>query len=198
MVKTKRQVCIIHGGVVFDSDDDARHYLKIAEINYERLLYASSWKSWLSEQLGEYDVLAPEMPSKFNAKYDEWQLYFARILPFLRPEAVLVGHSLGGIFLAKYFQTHPPSKPFKMLVLIAAPYNDDTTESLHAFKLQNAIGLKNAAHEIHLFHSKDDPIVPFEECLKYKQDITSAHLHTFEDKQHFNEVTFPELISIIS
>src|SRR5690349_20387072 len=100
---TKPQICIIHGGEAFESDDDARKSLEDISLSYDRLLVSPSWKSWLAEQLPNYDVLTPQMPSKFNAKYDEWALYFSKVLPFVRPDAVLIGHSLGGIFLAKYF-----------------------------------------------------------------------------------------------
>ena len=84
------------------------------------------------------------------------------IVPFLRPDATLIGHSLGGIFLAKYFTENPPTNPYTKLILIAAPYDDETGESLQGFKLADVSALTDAFSELHLLHSTDDPVVPEE------------------------------------
>lgn len=197
MTEQKPQICIIHGGTAFESDEAYQQSLRELELNYNRLLYAPSWKNWLAEQLPDYDVLLPSMPNKINAKYDDWTLYFSKVVPFLRPDAVLIGHSLGGIFLAKYFTENPPAKPFAKLILIAAPYDNETGESLGDFKLESAKSLANIAREVHLMHSIDDQVVPVTECDKYAADLPAAIIHKFADKQHFNDTTLPELLTAI-
>ena len=197
MTEQKPQICIIHGGTVFESDEEYQQALRNLTLSYDRLLYAPSWKNWLAEQLPDHDVLLPSMPNKINAKYDDWALYFSKIVPFLRPDAILIGHSLGAIFLARYFTENPLAKPFAKLILVAAPYDDETGESLKGFKLTDASALAEAFDEIHLLYSADDPIVPFAEKDKYQHDLPSAKVHIFEDKQHFNDTTFPELSAII-
>lgn len=198
MTQQKPQICIIHGGVVFESDEAYQQSLRDLEINYDRLLYAPSWKNWLAEQVSDYDVLMPSMPNKINAKYDDWALYFSKIVPFLRPDAVLIGHSLGGIFLAKYFTENSLAKPFAKLILIAAPYDDETGESLKGFKLTDVSKLSDAFSEIHLLYSTDDPVVPFPENEKYLHDLPDAGIQVFDDKQHFNMPLFPELLELIA
>lgn len=193
----KPQVCIIHGGTVFYSDEQYRQALRDLTLSYDRLLYAPSWKNWLAEQLPDHDVLLPSMPNKINAKYDDWALYFSKVVPFLRPDAVLIGHSLGGIFLAKYFTENPPAKPFAKLILIAAPYEDESSESLKGFKLTDASALTDMFGEIHLLHSTDDPVVPFTEKNKYVLDLPDVKVHTFDDKQHFNEPALPLLVQLV-
>ena len=37
-----------------------------------------------------------------NARYEEWKIWFERMIPFLNDNVILVGHSLGGIFFVKY------------------------------------------------------------------------------------------------
>lgn len=197
MTDHKTQICIIHGGTVFESDADYQQALRDFEPQYERLLYVPSWKNWLAEQLPDYDVLLPSMPNKIGASYDDWALYFSKVVPFLRPDAILIGHSLGGIFLAKYFTDHPPTKPFAKLILIAAPYDDETGESLKGFKLTNASALAVIFSEIHILHSTDDPVVPFTEKDKYLHDLPEAQVHVFEDKQHFNEPVFSDLLELV-
>ncbi len=194
----RKQVCIIHGGVAFDSDEQYQQSLKDLTLNYERLLYAPGWKTWLAEQLTDHDVLLPSMPNKINAKYADWSVYFSKVLPFLSPSAVIVGHSLGGIFLAKYFSEHTPEVPFQKIILIAAPYDDASDESLGDFAFQDATSLAAAAKEIHLFYSTDDPLVPFAEANKYLKDLPTATLHKFTNRQHFNTPTFLELKNLIN
>lgn len=194
----KPQVCIIHGGIVFDDYDSYQRSLREAQIHYDRLLYAPSWKSWLAQQLTDHDVLLPHMPTTLNAEYDDWALYFSKIVPLLRPESVLIGHSLGGVFLAKYFTENPAERQFEKLILVAAPYDDDSSESLRGFKLNDATGLVRSFDEIHIFQSTDDPVVSAREADKFYRDLPDAILHTFNDMQHFNMSEFPELLDIIS
>ena len=198
MTEQKPQICIIHGGTVYESDEEYQQALRDLTLNYDRLLYAPSWKNWLAEQLPDHDVMLPSMPNKINAKYDDWALYFSKVVPFLQPDAVLIGHSLGGIFLAKYFIENPPKKPYRKLILIAAPYDDETGESLKGFKLTDASALAEIFEEIHLLHSTDDPVVSFAEKDKYVRDLPNIEVHVFEDKQHFNTSSFSELINLLS
>ena len=193
----KQQVCIIGGGETFGSDTEYLSYLQSKELSYERLLYAPSWRNWIAEQLPDHDVLLPSMPNKQNAKYEEWSLYFSKIVPFLEPSAILVGHSLGGIFLAKYLSEHPPVEPYAKLILLATPYSDETNESLDGFTIDSAKNLPNVAREIHLMHSEDDPVVPVAELEHYAADIPTAIVHRFIDKHHFIGSTFPELLELI-
>jgi predicted alpha/beta hydrolase family esterase len=198
MDHSKRQICILHGGTTYPDDESFRRSLAALTVDYDRLLYAPRWRNWLAEQLPDHDVLLPSMPNSQNARYEDWSLYFDKIMPYLRDDAVLIGHSLGGIFLAKYLTEHQPVRPLAALLLVAAPYDDETDESLGNFKVLNVSKLANAAHEIHLFHSKDDPVVHITELDKYRTDLPKAQVHVFEDKQHFNMSTFPELLALIT
>lgn len=192
-----KQVCVIHGGVTHDSQKQYLSSLQKLELNYERLLYRQNWKNWLGQRLRGWEVLLPSMPNNANAQYDEWALYFSKLLPMLRPDAILIGHSLGGIFLAKYLSENVPKTPFAKLVLVAAPYDEEAHESLGAFKLSSVKKLSKAASEIHLMHSQDDPVVPFSELGQYRKDLPDATAHVFSTRQHFNTPTFPELLKII-
>lgn len=182
---------------MFDTDSDARAALRNMTLDYESLLPFMGWKLWLADELVAHDILLPSMPSKFNAKYEEWEILFSKVVPLLRSDSTLVGHSLGGIFLAKYLSNHLPKHPYKQLILVAAPYDNESKESLNGFKVDNVASLKNAFERIDLLYSTDDPVVPLDEMNKYIGDIPSAEAYTFTDKQHFNTPTFPELVDII-
>lgn len=192
-----KQVVIIHGGSSFNSYDSYINTLKSMEIDYDRLKLQKKWKPWIAEQLPEVDVLLPTFPGGSNAVYDEWKIYFEKLLPFLNDDVRLVGHSLGAMFLAIYLNKNPLTRPVRQLVLIAGGYDDDTKEELGSFQVQSAKNLPNSAREIHLFHSEDDPVVPFGELAKFQADLPSATSHVFQNRKHFNDATFPELLEIL-
>lgn len=193
-----RQVLIVHGGSSFDSYEDYLANLSGLSMDYERLKLQKKWKPWISEQVPEADVLLPTFPNSYNAVYDEWKIYFEKILPLLGDDVQLVGHSLGAMFLAKYLNDHRLKEPVTRLVLIAGAFEDESTESLGSFKVTSARNLPKSAHEIHLFHSKDDPVVPFTELAKFQADLPEAISHVFEDRGHFNNPTLPELLEILN
>src|SRR3989344_3659970 len=101
----KTQIVVIHGGDTFDTYEQYLSFLKNYKIDFERFREnKKDWKATLAEKLGEnYEVISHSMPNKRNAKYIEWKIWFEKFIPFLNPEVILVGHSLGGAFLAKYF-----------------------------------------------------------------------------------------------
>ncbi|MDP2788526.1 MAG: hypothetical protein Q8O46_00530 [bacterium] len=47
------------------------------------------------------------------------------------------------------------------------------------------------------YHSKDDPVVPFAEMEKYKTKLLEAKFSIFEDRGHFGQEEFPEIIKDI-
>lgn len=50
-----------------------------------------------------YQIIRPEMPNKNMASYKAWKIWFEKIFPYLNDEdLVMVGHSLGAMFLIKY------------------------------------------------------------------------------------------------
>lgn len=191
------QIVFIHGGDSFNTYSDYLSYLKQKEVSLERLI-AKRWKDTLQPALGDkVQVLAPLMPCNQNAKYLEWKIWFEKLIPLLTDNVILIGHSLGGIFLAKYLAEHTLPLKIKALFLIAAPYDETSADySLADFVLpKNLAGVSEQSENIYLFHSQDDPIVPFADVLKYQQAWPAAHLKVFEDRGHFNEETFPEIVA---
>lgn len=192
-----KQVLIIHGGESFNSYESYLDGLKSKEVDYERLKPQKSWKSWIAEQMPEADVLLPTFPNGYNAVYDEWEIYFEKLLPFLGDDVRLVGHSLGAMFLAIYLNKKPLSRPVRQLILVSGGYDDDTNEELGSFKVSSARNIARSAQEVHLFHSQDDPVVPYAELAKFDRDIPDAIVHRLDNRGHFVDTTFPELLAIL-
>lgn len=192
-----KQIVLIHGGSSFDNYERYLNSLRNGSINYERLLWAQKWREWIAQNINGYDVLLPDFPNKQNAQYEEWKIYFEKLLPLLGDDVQLVGYSLGAMFLAKYLHESPLDSPVRRLVLISPCYDDESVEDLGSFRVTSATGLEKSAREIHLFHSKDDPVVPFTELAKFQRDLPTATVHIFEDRNHFFQPTFPELKELL-
>ncbi len=195
--RNMKQILIIHGGESFSTYDSYLEHLRSTPVDYERLKPQQKWKSWLAQQMPEADVLLPTLPNGYNAVYDEWQIYFEKLIPFFGDDMRLVGHSLGAMFLAKYLHSHPLKRKVRQVILIAGAYDGDSVEDLGSFRVDSAINLPKSTDEIHLFHSEDDPIVPFAELAKFQADLPSASSHTFVNRGHFNDETFPELLELL-
>ena len=48
-----------------------------------------------------------------------------------------------------------------------------------------------------IWSSKDDPIVPYHHSVRIQLQIAGSQLKMFEDKGHFNQAEFPELVEEI-
>ena len=192
-----KQIVIIHGGSSFNSYENYLDNIKNSQLHYERLLWAQKWREWLAQSITDHDVLLPDFPNKQNAQYEEWKIYFEKLLPLLGSDVQLIGYSLGAMFLAKYLHESPLSSPVRRLVLVSPCYDDESVEDLGSFRVTSAAGLEKSAKEIHLFHSKDDPVVPFTELAKFQRDLPTAKAHIFEDRNHFFQPTFPELKELL-
>lgn len=195
----KQQIVVIHGGDSFNTYEDYITYLKNAEITLEKLKLkdwkTKDWKAGLQHTLGEeFDVIMPRMPNSMNARFKEWKIWFEKIIPLLDDSVILIGHSLGGIFLAKYLSENDCPKKIKALFLIAAPFNK-SEESLADFALDQPLNnLKNQIENIYLYHSQDDVVVPISHLEGYKKELPNAQTRIFENRGHFNMEHFPEIV----
>jgi len=194
MDSTKKQILLIHGGEVFDSYDTYIEHLKTAEFEPER---GKRWRDSLQEELADnFDLIAPLMPCKQNAKYEEWKIWFEKSFPYLKDDIVLIGVSLGGMFLAKYLSENSFPKKISATYLLAPPYDNVGADySLGDFVLPDSLErIKEQGGQIYLYHSEDDPIVPFSNIEQYAEALPGAKKVTFKDKGHFMGEEFPELI----
>jgi len=158
-----------------------------------------NWKDHLASNLKDFEVIYPNMPNMRNSRYEEWKLWFEKALLLLTDEVILVGHSLGGTFLVKYLSENDFSKKITALHLVAPPYDTEVNkESLADFALSSTVeNISEKADKIFIYQSKDDPEVAFADAEKYKRDLPMAELIAFEDRGHFLQEDFPELIDKI-
>ncbi len=197
-MKDKQQIILIHGGTTFDTYEEYIEYLKSCTLSLDKIDF-KDWKDNLQLELPEYEVIYPKMPNAKNARYKEWKIWFEKLIPLIDENIILVGHSLGGIFLAKYLSENTFPKTIKQLHLVAPPYDTEACkDSLVDFALNNTVeDLTSIAERLFLYHSTDDTAVPFADAEKYVRDLPLATFTVFENRGHFTQEVFPELIQNI-
>ena len=194
----KKQVVIIHGGDTFATQEIYLDFLRKYEINIERYKTdKDDWKPWIRKMLQEnYEVIIPQMPNRTNCKYEDWKLWFEKFVHFLNDEVILIGHSQGGIFLAKYLSENQFPIRVRAVMLVSAPYDKDSEGyPVLSFSLPSTLNLQTG--QVYLYHSKDDPVVPFSALEQYRRALPEAVIRIFEDRQHLNQEIFPELLEDI-
>jgi len=199
-MKKQIQIFIIHGGMTFKSKKDYLHFLETRKISIEE---NPSWSDeYLKKKLGEdFEIIKPRMPLRENAKYEEWKIYFERHFPQLKNKIILIGISLGGIFLAKYLSEN--KFPQKILsTFLVCPTFDNTLPNedlVGGFKLKSDLSLlETNSKNLHLLFSKDDDVIPISHAEKYKRKLKNAHFEIYKSKNgHFKISEFPEIVNMI-
>lgn len=194
----KRQIFFIHGAESFSKYDDFLHYLKTAPLDPFKEP-SKRWTHTLREDLGEaFEVFMPQMPNKQNAKYEEWKIWFERHFEHLHDEIVLMGCSLGAMFLAKYCIENTLPFNVSALILMAAAVEGDDLEEEDCgdfiFPLERARVLAQKAKKVVIMHSRDDFLVPFTHGERLHKAIPGSEFVVFLDKNHFLVEEFPELV----
>lgn len=196
----KIQVLTIHGGMTFKSNRDYLHYLRTKKVSTKKKIYWTA--DYLEKGLGKrFEIISPRMPLQDNAKYRDWKIVFEKYLHLLNKTFILIGSSLGGIFLAKYLSENKLPKKALAAYLIAPPFDNTTpTEDLvGGFKLKADLSLmqRNCKH-LSLLFSKDDDVVPVAHAEKYRKKLKNAHIVIYKSKNgHFNITKFPEIIAMV-
>ncbi len=198
-----KQLVIIHGGDFFDTRAEYVADMAASKPDKDDFLFDDSkgWKNTLAADMSAkgWEVFMPTMPSKRDAKYAEWKLWFEKMLPFLQDGVVLVGHSLGGIFLARYLSENQVGLRASAVFLVAAPYFAKATKSANkaGFMVGDLSRLGAQADKIFVMHSKDDPVVPFAHAERYCRALPHSIFMSFEGRHHFIGERFAEIAKLI-
>lgn len=193
------QILFIHGGMTFKNKTDYHNYLKNKKVSLETFKYWSN--QYLDKKLKKFHIIRPRMPCKDNSKYEDWKILFENYLKVTDNELILIGNSLGGIFLTKYLSENKIKKDIKGLFLVCAPFDNSlSTEDLAGgFELKKDLSkIEKQCKNIHFFFSADDPVVPISHAGKYKEKLPNAIVHAYDSKNgHFRVSKFPEIVKEI-
>jgi len=199
-MEKKIQIFIIHGGMTFKNKKDYLHFLKTRELSIEEKI---RWTDeFLKRNLGQnFEIIRPRMPLQDNAKYEEWKIHFENYFPQLQNNIILIGSSLGGIFLAKYLSENKFPKKILSTYLICPPFDNTLSgeDLVGGFKLKADLSLlEKNSQNLYLMFSKDDDVVPVTHAEKFKKKLKNANFIIYESKNgHFKISEFPEIVKMI-
>lgn len=158
------------------------------------------WIPWIQKQLllNGIEAQTPEMPGFYKPDYEKWKDMLERFSP--DENTILVGHSCGGGFLARWLSEN---KVKVNKVILVAPWLDPDKmidPSFFDFKIDPNIVSKTAG--LTMMYSTDDypDVVKSVEILKSK--LKNIKLTEFSNKGHFvldslKTEKFPELLAEI-
>lgn len=198
-IEVKQQVIVIGGGEVFDTYEDYLAFIE-GELKYNPNPPKKGWKAELQKTLGHrYEVINLKMPTPLNARYYEWFRYFCTVVPYIKDNAIFVGHSLGGLFLMKFIDEN--NVPFKTAgcMFVGTPFVwEKIREGFADFVLEDSGHDRSLSYgEMHFFHSYDDVVVPYYNVTHYMSCFPKANLHEYMAQGHFNQEKFPDLVKTI-
>lgn len=199
---SRNQVIFIRGGESFETKEQFYDYLRTVPLDpYSK---RRNWRDWLEWSLSEdFDSLTPHMPNKQWADYEAWRIWFERHLEFIRNDnkLILIGQSLGGLFLAKYLSENEFPRVIDQLHLVCPVFDNEgmTDERTASFTLDPSLlsNVQRSAERIFLYHSTDDDLVPIAHAHKYLKHLERAEFLEFHDRGHFRQPAFMELLETV-
>jgi len=186
--------------MTFKNKKDYLSFLRNRKISIDKKVKWSG--KYLDEKLGRnFQIIRPRMPLQDNAMYEDWKIHFERHLPFLKGKFILIGESLGGVFLAKWLSENKLPKKAVSAFLVCPPFDNDLIgeDLVGGFNLSKDLSkLTHNAKNIYLMFSKDDDCVPVSHADKYSKKLPDANIIIYKSKNgHFNISSFPEIVRYI-
>ncbi len=202
MEKQRHQTFFIRGGEAFDTKEQFFAYLQNKPLNPRDLKEKRpSWRDWVTGALSaDFESFEPIMPNKQWATYQAWKIWFERYLPYLNNQhTVLIGQSLGSLFLLKYLSEEQFPKRIAQLHLVSPVITSEglVGETVGDFLLDQTrmVQVSSQVDTVFIYASVDDPVVPLAQARQLAVLLPSAYFLQFTDRGHFDQATFPELLA---
>lgn len=140
----------------------------------------------LRRELGAaYELRYPRMPNETDARYMAWKRPIESELDALQPGAVVVGHSLGGMFLVNAVVERPPACALGAICLIATPFIGNGGWTSDEIEPRTDLGARlPQGVPIFLYHGRDDEIVPAAHVELYAKAIPHARVRRLPGRDH--------------
>ena len=154
--------------------------------------------AYLARELGtDYRVIAPEMPDADNPHYRPWRDRIQQELKGIDEAVILVGHSFGGSVLLKYLAEGSYRQPVRGMLLVSVPNWGPDGWAYEEFAVPDDVGSRLSASKIFLYHSRDDPEVPFAHLGYYQERLPTATARPIDGSEHSFLQGLPTLVDDI-
>lgn len=152
------------------------HILFIQGAGTETIALEEPMVHALHQQLGsEFHIRHPGMPEADAPAYGLWKAAIEKEIGAVTGPLILLGHSLGGSVLLKYFSEVPVPENVLGLILFGMPFWGAAGWKYKEFELdeEKLHGLK-VLKGIYIYHSRSDEEVPFEHLDHYLRILPAA------------------------
>lgn len=161
------------------------------------------WAKSALEKKG-YKVFVPEMPETENPKIDPWLAKLAETAGQVRPDDILIGHSIGCLAVLRYLETLNKNEKVSKAILVA-PWQfltlDESEDPLIAKAWTeghiNYEKIKTKANKFIAVFSDDDPWVPYRKNVEFFREKLNPEVITKHKMGHFNMTEIPFLLELI-
>lgn len=152
------------------------------------------YQSTAAALASEFTVVTPDMPQPMLGYVAQWLPALQALDP--DEQTILVGHSLGGTLLLRYLEQ--AKRSVAGFYTVAAPIDDLDRDKLHATGFFDTDfdwdTIRRRANKRVVIASKDDDTVPFWQAEQIAAK-SAGELMSFDDKGHFKQDIFPELVA---
>ncbi len=164
-----------------------------------------NWFPWLKEKLEAKGctVYVPQFPTPEGQSLEAWLGVFQAYQKYVDADTILIGHSLGGIFLLRLLERL--AQPVKAAFFTGTPIgiqpmkNYDSDNSFSGFSFDWP-GIRGKAGRFYVFQSDNDPYVPLANGEKLAQEL-GVGLTFIPNAGHFNAkagyTKFEELLQAV-
>lgn len=153
---------------------------------------------YLGRELGDgYRVLAPTMPHPDEPRYRPWRDWIEQELSTVQGSVILVGHSFGGSVLMKYLADGTIQPAVRGLFLVSVPYWGPDGWQYEEYDLPDGFAARLPESPIFLYHSRDDPHVPYAHLDLFAGHLPQAILRPLDGSEHSFTGGLPQLVTDI-
>ncbi|MFW5853267.1 MAG: RBBP9/YdeN family alpha/beta hydrolase [Patescibacteria group bacterium] len=164
-----------------------------------------NWIPWVKNELEglDYEVITPAFPTPQDQNLESWLKVVTPYLNKLGSESVLIGHSIGAVFLLSILEHI--SDPIKTSVFVSGFLHDLDNEDFD--KINNSFYNKDFdwgriiinSQKIAIFHGDNDPYVPVKEAEDLAEKL-GVKVRLIKRGGHLNELAgyteFPNLLNV--
>lgn len=194
-----QQIFFLRWGTPKENYKDFLNFLEKYDINPYKDK-KTKWSDNFNKTLWQnFELIEIFRINKDFADFNQRKIIFEKYLPYFKKKSIFIWHSLWWSFFLKYLEeNYKILDKIKKIILIAPWIYNNKTELLWSFQVNtNFKNLINFQEKIEVLWSKDDPIVEFKNIKELKKALPKANFYIFENKWHFLQEKFPELIKII-
>ena len=150
----------------------------------------SNWIPWLKTQLEKrgYEVAIPQLSTPENQNLKQWKKEFQEQIGELEADTILIGHSIGAVFILTLLEESQTTINAAFLVAgWTGQLNQeiDTINTTFQDKEFDYNKIKKNAWKIFLYGADNDPYIPIEKFEELADNL-EVDLTEIEDAGHFN------------